>query len=107
MLINYIFLKDEFSPLFQIRHLPGPVFWEGMEELSLLYLHDNEIGKTANVRSLSFSANLIGLTLFDTPLSLKIASRHIVVNGIFSLKALGYCVISDEEIVGRRKLPDR
>lgn len=78
-----------------------------MEELSLLYLHDNEIGKTANVRSLSFSPNLIGLTLFDTPLSLKIASRHIVVNGIFSLKALGYCVISDEEIVGRQKLPDR
>lgn len=107
MLINYIFLREEFSSLFQIWHLPGPVFWEGMKELSLLYLCDNEIGKMANVHSLSFSPHQIGLTLFDTPLSLKIACGHIVVNSIFSLKALGYRVISDEEIVERWKLPDK
>lgn len=107
MLINYIFLKDEFSSLFRIWHLPGPVCWEGMKELSLLYLCDNEIEKMANVHSLSFSPNLIGLSLFDTPLSLQIACRCIVVNGIFFLKARGYYVISDEEIVGKWKLPDK
>uniref|UniRef100_A0A8C8BS90 Uncharacterized protein n=1 Tax=Otus sunia TaxID=257818 RepID=A0A8C8BS90_9STRI len=82
----------------------GSSVWEGMKELSLLYLRDNEIGKMANMHSLSSSPDVKGLTLFDTPLSLKIASRHIVVNGISSLKALGYYVISDEEIVGSWKL---
>uniref|UniRef100_A0A674JRR6 Leucine rich repeats and IQ motif containing 3 n=1 Tax=Terrapene triunguis TaxID=2587831 RepID=A0A674JRR6_9SAUR len=91
----------------QIQHLPGPTFWEGMKELNLLYLHDNGIGKLDNVHSLSFCPNLIGLTLFDTPLSLRIAYRHIVVNSIFSLKALDYYVISDEEIVENWKLPQK
>ncbi|XP_074858662.1 leucine-rich repeat and IQ domain-containing protein 3 [Carettochelys insculpta] len=89
----------------QILHLPGPMFWQGMKELNLLYLHDNGIGKLDIVHSLSFCPNLIGLTLFDTPLSLRIAYRHIVVNSIFSLKALDYYVISDEEIVEDWKLP--
>nr|XP_025044132.1 leucine-rich repeat and IQ domain-containing protein 3 [Pelodiscus sinensis] len=89
----------------QIQSLPAPVFWEGMKELNLLYLHDNGIGKLDIVRSLSFCPNLIGLTLFDTPLSLRKAYRHIVVNSIFSLKALDYYVISDEEIVENWKLP--
>uniref|UniRef100_A0A8C8RIB8 Leucine-rich repeat and IQ domain-containing protein 3 n=1 Tax=Pelusios castaneus TaxID=367368 RepID=A0A8C8RIB8_9SAUR len=91
----------------QIQHLPGPVFWEGMKELNLLYLHDNGIGKLDNVHSLSFCPNLIGLTLFDTPLSLRIVYRHIVVNSILSLKALDYYVISDEEIVEDWKLPEK
>ncbi|XP_053893582.1 leucine-rich repeat and IQ domain-containing protein 3 [Malaclemys terrapin pileata] len=91
----------------QIQHLPGPTFWEGMKELNLLYLHDNGIGKLDNVHSLSFCPNLIGLTLFDTPLSLRIAYRHIVVNSILSLKALDYYVISDEEIVENWKLPQK
>ncbi|XP_077680645.1 leucine-rich repeat and IQ domain-containing protein 3 [Eretmochelys imbricata] len=91
----------------QVQHLPGPTFWEGMKELNLLYLHDNGIGKLDNVHSLSFCPNLIGLTLFDTPLSLRIEYRHIVVNSIFSLKALDYYVISDEEIVENWKLPPK
>ncbi|XP_034636162.1 leucine-rich repeat and IQ domain-containing protein 3 isoform X3 [Trachemys scripta elegans] len=90
-----------------IQHLPGPTFWKGMKELNLLYLHDNGIGKLDNVHSLSFCPNLIGLTLFDTPLSLRIAYRHIVVNSILSLKALDYYVISDEEIVENWKLPPK
>ncbi|XP_064372442.1 leucine-rich repeat and IQ domain-containing protein 3 isoform X2 [Dromaius novaehollandiae] len=91
----------------QIQHLPGPVFWEGMKELNLLYLHDNGIGKLDDVHALSCCPNLIGLTLFDTPLSLKIAYRHSVVNCIASLKALDYYVISDEEIVEGWKLPEK
>ncbi|XP_050816995.1 leucine-rich repeat and IQ domain-containing protein 3 isoform X3 [Gopherus flavomarginatus] len=91
----------------QIQHLPAPTFWEGMKELNLLYLHDNGIGKLDNVHSLSFCPNLIGLTLFDTPLSLRIAYRHIVVNSILSLKALDYYVISDQEIVENWKLPPK
>uniref|UniRef100_A0A8C0IJ60 Leucine rich repeats and IQ motif containing 3 n=1 Tax=Chelonoidis abingdonii TaxID=106734 RepID=A0A8C0IJ60_CHEAB len=91
----------------QIQHLPGPTFWEGMKELNLLYLHDSGIGKLDNVHSLSFCPNLTCLTLFDTPLSLRIAYRHIVVNSILSLKALDYYVISDQEIVENWKLPPK
>ncbi|KAM9129899.1 leucine-rich repeat and IQ domain-containing protein 3 [Pangshura tecta] len=91
----------------QIQHLPGQTFWEGMKELNLLYLHDCGIGKLDNVHSLSFCPNLIGLTLFDTPLSLRIAYRHIVVNSILSLKALDYYVISDQEIVENWRLPQK
>ncbi|XP_034636161.1 leucine-rich repeat and IQ domain-containing protein 3 isoform X2 [Trachemys scripta elegans] len=98
--LNGLYLKN-------IQHLPGPTFWKGMKELNLLYLHDNGIGKLDNVHSLSFCPNLIGLTLFDTPLSLRIAYRHIVVNSILSLKALDYYVISDEEIVENWKLPPK
>uniref|UniRef100_A0A8D0GRZ2 Uncharacterized protein n=1 Tax=Sphenodon punctatus TaxID=8508 RepID=A0A8D0GRZ2_SPHPU len=91
----------------QIEHLPGPVFWGSMKDLSLLFLHDNGIGNLDNVHSLSFCPNLIGLTLFDTPLSLRKAYRHIVVNSILSLRALDYYIISDEEIIEDWKLPEK
>nr|XP_056700735.1 leucine-rich repeat and IQ domain-containing protein 3 [Euleptes europaea] len=91
----------------QMQDLPGPVFWRNMKNLSLLYLHDNTISNLENVHSLSFCPNLIALTLFNTPLSLKIAYRHIVVNSIISLKALDYYVISDEEIVESWRLPKK
>lgn len=87
--------------------LPGPVFWANMMNLSLLYLHDNTISNLENVHSLSFCPNLIALTLFNNPLSLKIAYRHIVVNSITSLKLLDYYVISDEEIIESWRLPEK
>lgn len=37
--------------------------------------------------------------MYDTPLSLKKNYRHHVVNGVWSLKALDYHVVSDEEII--------
>ncbi|XP_067323922.1 leucine-rich repeat and IQ domain-containing protein 3 isoform X1 [Anolis sagrei] len=89
----------------QLEELPGPMFWEKMADLRLLYLHDNGISALENVHSLSFSPNLTALTLFNTPLCLKIAYRHIVVNSIFSLKALDCYVISDEEIMEDWRLP--
>ncbi|XP_054836349.1 leucine-rich repeat and IQ domain-containing protein 3 [Eublepharis macularius] len=91
----------------QMENLPGPVFWRNMKNLSLLYLHDNSVSNLENVHSLSFCPNLIALTLFNTPLSLKIAYRHIVVNSIISLKALDYYVISDEEIIESWQLPKK
>ncbi|XP_062974094.1 leucine-rich repeat and IQ domain-containing protein 3 [Elgaria multicarinata webbii] len=91
----------------QLEELPGPIFWGSMADLSLLYLHDNGISTLENVHSLSFCPNLIALTLFNTPLCLKIAYRHIVVNSIFSLKALDYYVISDEEIMEDWRLPEK
>ncbi|XP_015274495.1 PREDICTED: leucine-rich repeat and IQ domain-containing protein 3 [Gekko japonicus] len=91
----------------QMEDLPGPVFWGNMKNLSLLYLHDNTISNLENVHSLSFCPNLIALTLFNTPLSLKIAYRHIVVNSIISLKSLDYYVISDEEIIESWRLPEK
>ncbi|XP_042322131.1 leucine-rich repeat and IQ domain-containing protein 3 isoform X2 [Sceloporus undulatus] len=90
-----------------LEKLPGPMFWRNMADLRLLYLHDNGISKLENVHSLSFCPNLTALTLFNTPLCLKIAYRHIVVNSIFSLKALDYYVISDEEIIEDWRLPEK
>ncbi|XP_029474540.1 leucine-rich repeat and IQ domain-containing protein 3 isoform X1 [Rhinatrema bivittatum] len=83
----------------QIQHLPEKEFWSEMSDLKLLFLHNNSIGKLTNVQSLSVCPNLTGLTLFDTPLSLNQNYRHIVVNSIWSLKALDNYVISDEEII--------
>nr|XP_033771860.1 leucine-rich repeat and IQ domain-containing protein 3 [Geotrypetes seraphini] len=83
----------------QIQFLPGKEFWSEMGDLKLLYLHDNGIGKLANVESLSGCPSLTGLTLFDTPLSLNKNYRHIIVNSIWPLKALDNYVISDEEII--------
>ncbi|XP_063155930.1 leucine-rich repeat and IQ domain-containing protein 3 [Candoia aspera] len=91
----------------QLELLPGPMFWKHMKNLELLYLHDNGISSLENVHSLSFCPNLTALTLFNTPLCLKIAYRHIVVNSIFSLKALDYYVISDEEITEGWRLPEK
>uniref|UniRef100_A0A8D0E5L8 Leucine-rich repeat and IQ domain-containing protein 3 n=1 Tax=Salvator merianae TaxID=96440 RepID=A0A8D0E5L8_SALMN len=91
----------------QVKELPGPMFWGNKTKLTLLYLHNNGLSALENVYSLSFCSNLIALTLFSTPLSLKVAYRHIVVNSIFSLKALDYYVISDEEIIEDWRLPEK
>ncbi|XP_039183149.1 leucine-rich repeat and IQ domain-containing protein 3 isoform X3 [Crotalus tigris] len=91
----------------QLELLPGPMFWRYMKNLQLLYLHDNGISTLEDVHSLSFCPNLIALTLYNTPLCLKIAYRHIVVNSIFSLKALDYYVISDEEITEGWRLTEK
>lgn len=107
MLINYNVPKREFSSLFQIQCLPGPAFWKGLMELRLLYLHDNGIRKLDNVHSVSFCPNLIGFTLFDTPMSFKIAYRNTVANRIFSLKTLDDYIIADEEIVEGWKCPEK
>lgn len=91
----------------QIEDLPSAVFWKNMKNLRLLYLHDNPVSKLDSVHSLSFCPTLTALTLSNTPLSLKVAYRHIVVNSIFSLKALDYYIISDEEIMEDWRLPEK
>lgn len=96
-----------FSILFQIEDLPSAEFWKNMKNLRLLYLHDNPVSKLDSVHSLSFCPTLTALTLSNTPLSLKVAYRHIVVNSIFSLKALDYYIISDEEIMEDWRLPEK
>ncbi|CAI9569064.1 unnamed protein product [Staurois parvus] len=83
----------------QIQNLPGMEFWRHLKDLKLLYLHNNRIGNVRNVEFLSTCPALLGLTLYDTPLSLQKNYRHIVVNSIWSLKALDHFVISDEEII--------
>lgn len=90
----------------QIHLLPRQEFWSEMRELKLLYLHNNGIERLKNVQALSSCPNLIGLTLFDTPASLKKRYRHIVVNSILSLKVLDNYVISDEEIIEDCHLTD-
>ncbi|XP_041125915.1 leucine-rich repeat and IQ domain-containing protein 3 [Polyodon spathula] len=89
----------------QITQLPGSYFWDGMKNLQFLNLHDNAIGN--NIQFLSSCQSLIGLTLYDTPLSLRESYRHCTINSIWSLKALDNYVISDEEIIENWCLPQK
>lgn len=83
----------------QLTCLPDYKCWEALKKLHVLYLHDNGIGKLEELKDLSHSPHLVHLTLYDTPISLKKNYRHCVVNAVWSLKALDFCVISDEEII--------
>ncbi|XP_045148140.1 leucine-rich repeat and IQ domain-containing protein 3 isoform X2 [Echinops telfairi] len=91
----------------QIKALPETKFWIGLKYLKLLYLHDNGFAKLKNVCVLSACPSLTALTLFDCPVSLKKGYRHVLVNSIWSLKALDHHVISDEEIIQNWHLPER
>uniref|UniRef100_A0A7N4PQ38 Leucine rich repeats and IQ motif containing 3 n=1 Tax=Sarcophilus harrisii TaxID=9305 RepID=A0A7N4PQ38_SARHA len=91
----------------QIRIVPDGTFWSAMKQLKLLYLHDNSFVKLKNVCSLSACPNLIALTLYDCPVSLKKGYRHVIVNSIWSLKILDNFVVSDEEIIENWELPER
>ncbi|XP_007947821.1 leucine-rich repeat and IQ domain-containing protein 3 [Orycteropus afer afer] len=91
----------------QIKNLPGTKFWIGLKNLKLLYLHNNGFVKLKNICVLSACSNLIALTMFDCPVSLKKGYRHVLVNSIWSLKALDHHVISDEEIIQNWHLPER
>ncbi|XP_051712321.2 leucine-rich repeat and IQ domain-containing protein 3 [Oryctolagus cuniculus] len=91
----------------QIKILPDAKFWSGMKNLKLLYLHDNGFTKLKNACELSACPNLIALTMFDCPVSLKKGYRHVLVNSIWPLKALDHYVISDEEIIQNWHLPER
>jgi len=83
----------------QITCLPDEKFWSSLKMLHVLYLHDNGIGRMEELRDLSHAVSLMSLTLYDTPLSLKKNYRHCVVNALWSLKSLDFCVVSDEEII--------
>ncbi|XP_071802492.1 uncharacterized protein [Asterias amurensis] len=83
----------------QISTLPGPEFWRCLPNLRVVHLHNNSIGKLDCLQHMGEAENLHVLTLYDTPISLKKTYRHHVVNSIWSLKALDYHVISDEEII--------
>ncbi|XP_074077285.1 leucine-rich repeat and IQ domain-containing protein 3 isoform X2 [Macrotis lagotis] len=91
----------------QIRMLPDKTFWSEMKELKLLFLHNNSFVKLKNVCSLSACPNLVALTLYDCPVTLKKGYRHVLVNSIWSLKILDHFVISDEEIIENWPLPER
>lgn len=91
----------------QIKTLPDRTFWNGLKNLKLLYLHDNGFAKLKNICVLSGCVNLVGLTMFDCPVSLKKGYRHVLVNSIWPLKALDHHVISDEEIIQNWHLPER
>ncbi|KAL4830664.1 hypothetical protein H8958_001118 [Nasalis larvatus] len=91
----------------QIKSLPDTKFWSGLKNLKLLYLHDNGFAKLKNICVLSACPNLIALTMFDCPVSLKKGYRHVLVNSIWPLKALDHHVISDEEIIQNWHLPER
>ncbi|XP_016000543.2 leucine-rich repeat and IQ domain-containing protein 3 isoform X2 [Rousettus aegyptiacus] len=91
----------------QVKSLPDTKFWSGLKKLQLLYLHDNGFAKLRNICMLSACPSLIALTMFDCPVSLKKGYRHVLVNSIWTLKALDHHVISDEEIIQNWHLPER
>ncbi|KAL4218950.1 leucine-rich repeat and IQ domain-containing protein 3 [Mactra antiquata] len=83
----------------QLSEVPGMAFWSGLRFLKFLHLHDNPLGKYENLQNIATCPNLIALTMYDTPLSLKRNYRHHVVNSIWTLKALDNYAVSDEEII--------
>lgn len=106
--INFTFvLKVLLLIIFQVKSLPDTKFWSGLKKLQLLYLHDNGFAKLRNICMLSACPSLIALTMFDCPVSLKKGYRHVLVNSIWTLKALDHHVISDEEIIQNWHLPER
>lgn len=91
----------------QITSVPGVAFWSSMKKLQFLHLHDNPLGHLEILNSLAACPTLLGLTMYNTPVSLKKNYRHHVVNSILSLKALDRFVISDEEIIEDAEFHDK
>ena len=87
--------------------MPDASFWKKFRCLKIVLLHDNPIGDFESVQNLASCASLVALTLYDTPLSLIQHYRHQVINTIFSLKALDWFVIADEEIIEDAKFGGR
>ncbi|XP_067946225.1 uncharacterized protein [Watersipora subatra] len=83
----------------QISVLPDGMFWSQLQNLRILFAHDNPIGRVEAIHSLVACGRLQILTLYDSPLAIKRNYRHHVVNTIWSLKALDNYVVSDEEII--------
>ncbi len=83
----------------QIDSVPEPAFWASMTALRVAYLHDNLIGDSGALRSISASENLNVLTLFNNPLVLHPYYRHRAVNMIWSLVVLDRHIVADEEII--------
>ena len=74
------------------------MFWAKLGQLQLLNLHDNHMETIQNTKGLAGCPNLTGLTLYDTPFSLKGDYRCTVVYSMWSLRALDRHVISDQEL---------
>lgn len=70
----------------QLDTLPAGEFWSQLDQLVILYLHNNPIIKLGNLQHLTQCRKLEILTLFDTPISLSRNYRHHVVNSIVTLK---------------------
>ena len=61
-------------------NLPNAGFWMGLRNLKILNLHDNPIGHLDNLTNLSSCPNILALTLYDTPLSLKKNYRCLLIH---------------------------
>lgn len=99
MLENFELLPRPFHIILQITKLPQKDFWYQLDNLQVLFLHDNGISSFDEVKKMSASQQILILTMYDTPLSLKVHYRHFIVNSIWSLKALDHIALSDEELI--------
>ena len=76
-----------------------------MKHLQAVYMHDNGIATFEELRKLCAAPNILMLTLYDTPVSIKMHYRHFIVNSIWSLKSLDNFVVADEEIIEDARFP--
>ena len=79
--------------------LPPKEHWAKLDELQILYLHDNQMAALPAAGELIGCPMLLRLTLHGNPLSRHPSYRHYCVNTLITLKALDLHVISDEELI--------
>ena len=86
--------------------LPPKEHWAKLDELQILYLHDNQMAALPAAGELIGCPMLLRLTLHGNPLSRHPSYRHYCVNTLITLKALDLHVISDEELIERHLFGD-
>ena len=79
--------------------LPPKEHWAKLDELQILYLHDNQMAALPAAGELIGCPMLLRLTLHGNPLSRHPSYRHYCVNTLITLTALDLHVISDEELI--------
>lgn len=70
---------------------------EGLKNLRILYLHDNEISEWISLKALVALPQIIHITLFNNPVVTIPGYRHFLANSSKTLLALDNFLITDEE----------
>ncbi len=78
-----------------------------MDNLRILFLHSNPIGKLDYLKYLSSCPALEILTLYDSPISLRKNYRHHVVNAIATLKVEAFGCLLCRLLTIKRNLSNK
>jgi hypothetical protein len=93
----YLRLLDVSSNL--LRALPEAEFFQGLQCLQTLFLHDNHIQKIAAITGLAGSTSLRVLTLHSTPLASQTSYRATTLALCPSLLCLDGAVVTDRDML--------